>query len=96
VLLIKLITKTLLVLTLKLVAEIVDADLLFKLMHVLGATFWRNVGDELVEVVYFSGEKMVHFKGKLSEQQKKVLEGSAWKVENIEVNEVEGTVKIKQ
>jgi len=80
----------------KLIAEISDADLLFKLMHILGATFWRVVGEDVVEVVYFSGEKVVHFRGKLDVDKRKVLEASAWKVENIEVSEIEGTVKIKQ
>ena len=80
----------------KLIAEIEEEDLLFKLMHVLGATFYRHVGDDLVEVVYFSGEKVVHFKGKLNEEHEKVLESMAWKVSDIQVSEVEGTVKIRQ
>jgi len=80
----------------KLYAEITDADLLFKLMHVLGTTFYRLVGDGEIEVVYFSGEKIAHFKGKLEPERLKVLEGSAWKVESIVIDEINGTVKIKQ
>jgi hypothetical protein len=81
---------------LKLLAEIEEEDLLFKLMHILGATFYRAVGEGIIEVVYFSGEKVVHFKGKLSAEHKSVLEASAWKVSSIEVSEIDGTVKIKQ
>lgn len=80
----------------KLVAEITDEDLLFKLSHVLGATFYRLVGDGEVEVVYFSGEKIVHFKGKMSQEHQVLLEKTAWRVTNIEIDEVEGEVKIKQ
>jgi hypothetical protein len=46
--------------------------------------------------VYFSGEKIVHFQGKLSEEQTKNLEVSAWKVNEIVVDEQEGEVKIRQ
>ncbi len=80
----------------KLFAEIVEEDLLFKLLHVLGATFYKPVGDGSYEVVYFSGEKIVVFKGKLSKEHEVLLEKTAWKVTYIELNEVEGTVKIKQ
>ncbi len=47
-------------------------------------------------MVYFSGEKVVHFRGKLSVEHLKVLEASAWKVNSIEVSEIDGQVKIKQ
>jgi len=81
---------------LKLIADIKDEDLLFKLLHILGATFYRSVGEGAVEVVYFSGEKVVHFKGKLSKEHSMLLEETAWKVAGIEIDELEGTVKIKQ
>lgn len=80
----------------KLIADIKDEDLLFKLLHILGATFYRSVGEGLVEVVYFSGEKVVHFKGKLTKEHSVLLEETAWKVAGIEIDELEGTVKIKQ
>ncbi len=80
----------------RLFAEITDEDLLFKLSHILGATFYRHIGEGEFEVVYFSGEKIAHFKGKLSSEHSKLLEGTAWKVESIDINEIEGTVKIKQ
>ena len=80
----------------KLVAEIKEAELLFKMVHALGTTFYKPCGDGTFEVVYFSGEKIVHFVGKLNENQIKVLEQTAWKVAEITVDELEGEVKIKQ
>jgi len=81
---------------LRLIAEVKDAELLFKMVHTLGTTFFRVVGNGEFEVVYFSGEKIVHFTGKLSEEQIRSLEHSGWKVSEIVVNEAEGEVKIRQ
>ena len=80
----------------KLIADIKDSTLLFKLMHQLGTSFYKVSGDGLFEVVYHSGEKAVHFRGKLDANQVKILEASAWKVEEIFVDEDKGEVKIKQ
>ena len=80
----------------KLVAEIKEAELLFKMVHALGTTFYKPCGDGTFEVVYFSGEKIVHFNGKLSEEQIKTLEQTGWKVSEISIDEVEGEVKIRQ
>ena len=80
----------------KLVAEIKEAELLFKMVHALGTTFYKPIGTGDFEVVYFSGEKIVHFVGRLNENQIKVLEQTAWKVAEITVDEVEGEVKIRQ
>jgi hypothetical protein len=80
----------------KLIAEVKEAELLFKMIHTLGTTFYKPVGNGEFEVVYFSGEKIVHFCGKLSDEQVKNLEVSAWKVTEISVDETEGEVKIKQ
>ena len=80
----------------KLVAEIKEAELLFKMVHALGTTFYKPCGDGTFEVVYFSGEKIVHFVGKLNENQIKVLEQTAWKVAEITVDELVGEVKIRQ
>jgi hypothetical protein len=81
---------------LRLIAEVKDAELLFKMVHTLGTTFYKPIGNGEFEVVYFSGEKIVHFIGKLSEEQIKSLEHTGWKVSEIVVNEVEGEVKIRQ
>lgn len=80
----------------KLVAEIKEAELLFKMVHALGTTFYKPIGNGEFEVVYFSGEKIVHFLGKISDEQRKNLEVSAWKVSEISIDEQEGEVKIKQ
>jgi len=81
---------------LKLVAEIKEAELLFKMVHALGTTFYKPIGNGEFEIVYFSGEKIVHFNGRLSESQIKILEQTAWKVTEITVDELEGEVKIRQ
>jgi len=81
---------------LKLVAEIKDEDLLFKLMHSLGSTFFKPIANGETEVVYFSGEKFAHYKGKLSKEKESILEKTAWKVSEIIINEVEDKVTIKQ
>jgi len=80
----------------KLVAEIKEAELLFKMVHTLGTTFYKPCGNGTFEVVYFGGEKIVHFNGKLSEEQIKSLEQIGWKVSEICVDDVEGEVKIRQ
>lgn len=56
----------------KLVAEIKDPQLLLTLAHVKGSTFYM-VKDELWEIMYYSGNKIVHFVGKLDENQAKLI-----------------------
>ena len=85
-----------LVSNMKLFAEITDEDLLFKLLHELGCTFYRLVGNGETEVVYFSGSKIVHFKGKLQEKNGNVLKATAWEVKRLEVDALEGKVTIEQ
>ena len=80
----------------RLIAKIKDSTLLFKLAHELGTTFYKVLGNGEFEVVYFSGERIAYYVGKLSEEQIRSLEHSGWKVSEIVVNEVEGEVKIKQ
>ena len=81
---------------LKLTARISDEDLFFKLAHSLGCTLYRFVGDGSVEIVYFSGSKLVYYKGSLSDGHKESLKANGWEVKRIEVNEDEGIVKIEQ
>ena len=80
----------------KLFAEITDEDLFFKLMHELGCTLYRVVGNGEHEIVYFSGTKIVHFRGKVSDSNKELLKAGGWEVQAIEVDDVEGLVKITQ
>jgi hypothetical protein len=66
-------------------------------LHRQKPSFWKLLfqvfGNGEFEVVYFSGEKIVHFAGKLSEEQIKCLEHTAWKVSEITIDEVNGEVK---
>lgn len=66
----------------KLVAEISDPTLLLSLAHRNGSTFYmesdgKDGDDKLLEVVYFSRSKIVHFVGKLDQEQKKLLQATA-------------------
>jgi len=81
---------------LKLTARISDEDLFFKLMHELGTTLYRNIGDGSMEIVYFSGSKLVYFKGKLSDEHKEMLKANGWEVRRIDIDPDEGIVKIEQ
>lgn len=81
---------------LRLTARITDEDLFFKLMHELGTTLYRPVGNGETEIVYFSGSKLVYFKGKLNDGHREMLKANGWEVKRIEVDEVEGRVHIEQ
>ena len=80
----------------KLYAEITDEDLLFQLIHVLGATFYRPVGNGEYEVVYYTNERTVRYQGKIRPDNVKVLENQGWKVSKIEFDEFNGIIKIAQ
>lgn len=81
---------------LRLTARITDEDLFFKLQHELGCTLFRSVGNGETEIVYFSGSKLVYFKGKLSDSHKEMLKANGWEVRRIQVDEQEGRVHIEQ
>ena len=81
---------------LRLTARITDEDLFFKLQHELGCTFWRVIGNGENEIVYFSGSKIVYYKGRLSQSHAELLKGSAWQVSKIAVDEDDGRVHIEQ
>jgi hypothetical protein len=82
----------------KLYAEVSDEDLLFKLIHQLGATFFRTIDQEkdIIEIVYLSGEKYAYYKGTVSEEHWKLLNAVGYPVDEIEINEAEKEVKIIQ
>lgn len=81
---------------LRLFAKINDESLLFDLIHELGASFYKQLGDGTTEVLYFSGSKIVHFKGKITPQNLEKLKTLAWQVQDMEIDETSGFVKIKQ
>ena len=80
----------------ELIAKIKDENLLFNLIHELGSTFYKPLGRNRYLVVYFSGTRFTIFEGKLSEEKRKLLEQIAWKVDSIEIDEINQTVKIVQ
>jgi len=80
----------------KLFAQIDSEDLLFKLIHEAGASFYRPLGNHQYEVAYFSGNRVVFFRGKISPERAKQLEQTSWRVSRIEIDEIDGLVKIFQ
>lgn len=83
----------------KLIAkEVKDKELLFRLMHEKGATFYRYVKEtDEYEIVYYSNEKFAYFIGKLSEEELKTkIFPFGFKVEQIVYDEATGEVKIRQ
>jgi len=85
------------VLRFQLIAKISDAELLTKSMHELGTVFY-TVGEngEITRVVYFSGSRLVDFQGKLDQALAARIQAEGHKVSKIEVDEVQGYVKIVQ
>jgi len=81
----------------QLIAKITDQELLRKSIHELGTVFY--VTDEkhnIVKVVYFSGSRLVEYTGTVDENFAKRLQVEGHKVNLIEVDEVQGYVKIVQ
>jgi len=73
-----------------------DENLLFDLVHELGRIFYRKLGKDKYEVVYFSGSRVIHYIGKLTKEKKQILNSIGFEVSEIEINEVEDIVKVVQ
>jgi len=67
----------------KLIAEIRDPQLLLSLTHRKGSTFYMEK-DGLWEVLYYSGNKVVHYVGKLDEAQAKEIREIATECEAVQ------------
>ena len=80
----------------KLVAKISDVDLLMKSMHKLGTAFYHLCGDDIVEVVYFSGNRIVYFKGKMSSRDLGNVRAHAYPAKRIEIDEEAWVIKVEQ
>jgi hypothetical protein len=80
----------------QLFAEISDPILLKKSIHRDGTTFYHLCSDDTVEVAYFSGSRIVHFKGQIPPEQLGILANEAFQVDKIEIDEATGVVKIVQ
>ena len=82
---------------LQLVAKISDAELLRKSIHELGTVFYQTDGDgSITKIVYFSGSRVVEFKGKLDEALARRVKAEGHRVSSIEVDEFQGFVRIVQ
>lgn len=80
----------------KLLAKITSPDLFLKMLNELGVAFYRKLGDGYVEAVYFSSNRMVIFRGKLSSEQMEALRGQAYRVEEINLDSRRDLVEVSQ
>jgi len=81
----------------QLVAKITDETLFRKAIHELGTLLFKVDGDNHVdEVAYFSGSRVVHFVGKLSEETAKIVHADGFQVDTLELDELSGFLKIVQ
>lgn len=81
----------------QLVAKISDVELLRKSIHELGTVFYQTDGDgNITKVVYFSGSRVVEFVGKVDESLARRVKAEGHKVELIEVDDVQGFVRVVQ
>ena len=80
----------------QLLAKTSDPVLLKKSIHPDGTTFYHLCNDDTVEVAYYSGNRIVHFKGQIPPEQLNILIHEAFRVDRIEVDEATGIVKITQ
>jgi len=80
----------------QLFAETSDPLLLKKSIHRDGTTFYHLCNDDTVEVAYFSGSRIIHFKGQIPREQLEILVYEAFQVDKIEIDEIAGVVKAVQ
>lgn len=79
----------------KLVAEIKDPQLLISLTHVKGSTFYMEK-DGLWEILYYSGNKIVHFVGKLDEDQARLIRATSTECEAVQFDAMHDICMILQ
>ncbi|MEM2367363.1 MAG: hypothetical protein QXQ50_03910 [Candidatus Bathyarchaeia archaeon] len=81
----------------QLIAKVADADLLRKSMHELGTVVYlTDENDNIVRVVYFSSSRIVEYFGKVDEALAKCIKAIGHKVNSIEIDEVQGFIRIEQ
>ena len=81
----------------QLIAKVTDPDLLRKSMHELGTVFYQtHEKDNVILIVYFSGSRIVQYNGKVEEELSKFVRAIGYRVSSIEIDEVQGYVKILQ
>ena len=81
----------------QLVARINDEQLFRKAIHELGTLLYKVDSENHVdEVAYFSGSRVIHFVGKLSEEMAKIVRAEGFQVDELELDEFAGCLKIVQ
>jgi hypothetical protein len=84
---------------LQLIARISDEQLFLKCIHELGTLFYTVNGDGVVDkVAYFSGSRIVvlNMPNGLSEEVAKRVKAEGFRVDQLEIDETQGYVKIVQ
>jgi hypothetical protein len=86
-------------LKLQLIARISDEQLFLKCIHELGTLFYTVNGEGVVDkVAYFSGSRIVvlNMPDGLSEDVAKRIKAEGFRVDQLEIDEAQGYVKIVQ
>ena len=84
---------------LQLIAKISDEQLFLKCIHELGTLFYTvNSNDVVDQIAYFSGSRIVvlNIPNGLSEQLAKRIKAEGFPVDKLEIDEIQGYVKIVQ
>lgn len=81
----------------QLIAKVKDPELLRKSMHELGTVFYQtDEKDNVILIVYFSGSRIVQYIGKVEEELCKFVRAIGYQVGSVEIDEIQGYVKIVQ
>jgi len=81
----------------QLIAKVTDSDLLRKSMHELGTIFYQtDEKDNVASIVYFSGSRVVQYIGNADEELSRLVRAIGFRVSSIEIDEVQGFIKIVQ
>ena len=83
---------------LQLIAKISDEDLFLKCVHERGTIFYTVNGGVIDQVTYFSGSRIVALttSNGVSEQLAQRVKAEGFKVDSLEIDEVQGYIKILQ
>jgi hypothetical protein len=66
-------------------------------MHELGTVFYQTDDkDNVTLIVYFSGSRIVRYTGKVDEGLSKFVRAMGYRVNSVEIDDVQGYVKIVQ
>ena len=73
-----------------------NQELFRKATSELGTMFYRWIDRDKIEICYFSGSRIARFTGAPDDRLKQFCHSCAYEVENIELDEIAGTLKIIQ